>query len=95
MRAALYRTTYAVDQGCSGASVSLAPSDADSAGTRYCSDAHWPRSISLQRSEQNGRKGESVVQRTSLPQDGQRTVRDSDLRSSGESELLMCSGGGA
>lgn len=26
-------------------------------GTRYCSDAHVPRSVSWQRSEQNGRQG--------------------------------------
>jgi hypothetical protein len=56
------------------------PSAADSGsslssatGTRYFSDAHAPRSITLQRSEQNGRHGLCGAHSTLRPQLGQAT----------------------
>jgi hypothetical protein len=46
-----------------------------SAGTRYDSVAHAPRSISLQRSEQNGLKRLSGFHPTGAPQVGHATMR--------------------
>lgn len=50
-------------------------SSSSTIGIRYDSDAHAPRSMSLQRFEQNGRKADSGVHSTGLPHCGQRTVR--------------------
>jgi hypothetical protein len=44
-------------------------------GTRYASEAHAPRSISRQRSEQNGRHRDFGVHSTGVPQCGQATMR--------------------
>lgn len=55
-----------------GGSVAVASS---SAATRYDSDAHAPRSISLQRSEQNGRAVLRSVHSTFVPHVGQLTMR--------------------
>lgn len=53
----------------------LSPSGKFATGTRYVPDAHAPRSISRQRSEQNGRQRDAGVHSTGVPQCGQATMR--------------------
>jgi hypothetical protein len=57
-----------------GGSGKLSSSGSSFTGIRYDSLAQAPRSMSLQRDEQNGRKRLSADQTTGLPQVGQRTI---------------------
>jgi hypothetical protein len=61
-------------QGVSGGQ-SPASAFSSATGTRYDSVAQAPKSMSLQRSEQKGRKRLSAVHCTVAPQVGQATVR--------------------
>jgi hypothetical protein len=67
-----------------------------SLGTRYFSVAHSPKSMSLQRSEQNGRYAFSGRQATGWPQVGQATVVVVSVMKKGKGGwrrlFLACSG---
>ena len=55
-------------------------SGASAVGTRYASLAQAPKSISLHRSEQNGRQRSAAVHATLAPQRGQATLRGFPIR---------------
>lgn len=67
--------TYDDLNGCLGSTAGLINELSSSATTRYDSDAHAPKSMSLQRSEQNGREIFFSIHSTVVPQVGQLTVR--------------------
>lgn len=69
---------------CKGASSSSRSGEVSCCGIRYSSAAQAPKSIVLQRLEQKGRSGLSVLHATDLPQAGHWTCRD-------VAALLVCS----